>query len=83
MKLSDVSFGRLRRFLLDIGFNEVAQKPNWRLEHASSGTFFVFRPYKLREKVHMPDLIAVKSQLDWRGLVPADAFDGSLHKTPA
>jgi hypothetical protein len=31
----------------------------------------------------MPDLARIKSQLDWRGLVSADAFDDSLQKTSA
>jgi len=83
MKTSNVSFARLRRFLGDIGFTEVEQKPYWRFEHPSSNTVFIFRPYRLREKVNMPDLISVKSQLDWRGLVSADAFGDSLQKTPA
>ncbi len=82
-KLSTVSFGKLRRFLLDLGFIEVPDERGHRFEHRASGTILLFRPYKLREKVHMPDLIAMKSQLDWRGLVPADVFETSLHKTPA
>lgn len=82
-KTSTVSFGRLRRFLADLGFQEVDQKPYWRFEHPLSETVFVFRPYRMREKVNMPDLFVVKSQLDWRGLVPADGFEGALEKTPA
>lgn len=83
VKLSTVSLGRLRRFLLDLGFSEVPDEQGHRFEHPASGTILLFRSYKLREKVHMPDLIAMKSQLDWRGLLPADAFDASLQKTPA
>jgi len=83
MKTSKISFSRLRQFLAGLGFKEVEQKPYWRFEHAPSETIFIFRPYRLREKVNMPDLFIVKSQLDWRGLVAADAFDDSLQKTPA
>jgi hypothetical protein len=83
IKTSSISFGRLRRFLADLGFQEVEQKPYWRFEHGPSDTVFIFRPYRLREKVNMPDLFVVKSQLDWHGLVRADAFDDSLQKTSA
>ena len=82
-KTSQISYARLRRFLLDLGFTEVPHARGHRFEHPPSNTIFLFRPYKMREKVHMPDMFIVKSQLDWRGLVPADAFDDSLEKTPA
>ncbi len=83
IKTSQISFSRLRRFLLDLGFTEVPQKRGHRFAHQLSNTVFLFRPYKLRDKVHMPDLFIVKSQLDWHGLVAADAFDDSLQKTSA
>lgn len=83
IKLSPISFAQMRRFLLDLGFTEVSENHGRRFEHLPSNTIFLFRPYRLRDKVHMPDLVRIKSQLDWRGLVSADAFDDSLQKTPA
>ena len=83
IKLSQISFAQLRRFLLDLGFTEVPAKRGRRLEHRPSNTLLVFRPYRLREKIHMPDLVRIKSDLDWWGLVPADSFDDTLQKAPA
>ena len=83
VKLSQISFAQLRRFLLDLGFSEVPHKRGHRFEHGPSNTILLFRPYRLREKVHMPDMVRIKSELDWRGLVTGDAFDDSLQKTPA
>jgi hypothetical protein len=83
IKLSQISFAQLRRFLIDLGFSEVPDKRGHRLEHSSSNTILLFRPYRPRDKVHMPDLVRIKSQLDWRGLVSADAFDDSLQTTSA
>ena len=83
VKLSPISFVRLRRYLLDLGFREVLHKRGRRFEHPASNTILLFRPYRLREKVHMLDLMRIKSELDLRGLVSADAFDDSLLKTPA
>jgi hypothetical protein len=83
MKFSPVTFARLRRFLIDLGFQEVELKTARRFEHAPSNTIFLFRAYQPRDKVTMPDLIGIKTQLDWRGMLPADAFDDSLEKSPA
>lgn len=83
VKLSQVTFGQLRRYLLDLGFVEAPRQGGHRLEHLASNTVLDFRDYKLKEKVHMPDIARIKFDLDWRGLVSADAFDDSMQKTPA
>jgi hypothetical protein len=48
-----------------------------------AGTVFVFRPYSVSEHATAQDLAATRQHLDWRGLLPAGAFDDSLTKTPA
>jgi hypothetical protein len=89
MELSDVPFSSLRRFLVNLDFSErkLAAKghrpPGIILEHPPSDTIFIFRNYADNEKVHWPDLISVRKQLDYRGLLPADSFDSLLLKKPA
>lgn len=82
-KRSEVSFSQLRKFLADLSFTETKDIKFWRFEHAPSGAVFLFRPYRVNEKVTMPDLITTRSQLDWRGVMAADEFDTILMKKPA
>jgi hypothetical protein len=83
MKTSSIRFAQLRRMLLDLQFSETRCDAYWRFEHPASGTVFVFRPYSASEHVTAQDLAATRQHLDWRGLLPAGAFDDSLTKTPA
>jgi hypothetical protein len=83
MKPSSIRFTQLRHLLDDLGFSEVRQEAGWRFEHDPSETVFLFRPYRPGDPVYEHDLLLVRSQLDWRGLMPADQFDDSLKKTPA
>jgi hypothetical protein len=83
MKTSAIRFEQLRRFLLDLGFTEERHEGARRFEHAATETIFLFRPYRLTDQVYEHDLVTVRSQLDWRGLMAADAFGESLAKTPA
>ena len=83
MKRSTVRFGQLRQLLESMDFCAEKGAMGWRFEHAPSGTVFLFRPYRSADLVYMHDLFLVRSQLDWRGLMAADAFDSSLTKTPA
>ena len=83
MKTSAVSFAELRRLLVKLGFSETRKDAYWRFEHPESGAVLLFRPYSLDENVNMADLLGTRTQLDWRGLIPASTFDDSLTKTPA
>jgi hypothetical protein len=83
MKPSSIRFGQLRRVLDDMGFSDVRQDAGWRFEHGASETVFLFRPYRPADPVYEHDLVMVRSQLDWRGLMTPEAFDDSLKKTPA
>jgi hypothetical protein len=84
MQTSDLSFSHLRRFLLDLDFSErTGSSAQIIFEHRPSDTLFIFRPYDANEKVHWPDVISVRKQLDERGLLAADSFDQILRKTSA
>ena len=83
MKTSSVGFDQLRRLLLDLNFRESRRDDCWCFEHPESGTVFVFRPYALDDNVTVQDLAATRTHLEWRGLLPANAFDDFLTKTPA
>jgi hypothetical protein len=83
MKTSSVSFGQLRRLLLDLGFTENRSDASWRFEHRTSGTVFLFRPYSAIEHVSAQDLASTRTHLEWRGLLSGEVFDDSMTKTPA
>ncbi len=90
MLFSDLPFPALRKLLLDLGFEEraapassVIPVPSLAFRDAKSGAFFVFPAYGPRDKVSMADLVTVRSQLDWRGLLSKDAFDAALRKASA
>jgi hypothetical protein len=84
MPTGDRTFAALRRLLLDLGFVEkVVPASHVLLEHAPSGTVLVFRPYRPQEKVSLPDLVSVRTQLDERGLLAADALENLLRKASA
>jgi hypothetical protein len=51
--------------------------------HEESGCFFAFPLYGSQERVSNTDLLGVRSELDWRGLVSEEAFDAALRKAPA
>lgn len=83
VKRSNIRFSQLQTFLERLGFCGTRHKQGWRFEHGPSETIFVFRPYRRTERVFMPDLFGIRWQLDGRGLLPEQAFDESLTKTPA
>jgi len=83
LKKSSIRFAQLRHFLAAMGFVTVRDKAGWRCEHPGSQTLFLFRPYRSLDFLYETDLFLVRSQLDGRGLMPAEAFDDSLEKTPA
>jgi hypothetical protein len=83
MKTSSIPFAQLRRLLKDLQFEETRKAKGWRFDHPPSETVFLFRPYRLDEKVNVPDLVATRTQLDWRGLLSSEAFEDRLNKAPA
>ena len=83
MKTSQVRFAQLRSFLEELGFSAESDQKGWRFEQPSSQTLFLFRPYRLTDRVYEHDLFLVRSQLKGRGLTTEAAFDESLNKTPA
>jgi hypothetical protein len=81
---SDVPFAKLRALLLDLGFVEgVVEGKYLGFYHADSDTVFPFRMYCPQDKVSMADLVTVRKQLDWRGLLSREAFDAALRKASA
>jgi hypothetical protein len=90
MLLRDVPFAALRDLLLELGFAEQTVPksaetpvPGVAFHHAASDCFFVFRPYRPQDRVSLTDLVGVRSQLDWRGLLTEQAFDAALRKASA
>jgi predicted RNA binding protein YcfA (HicA-like mRNA interferase family) len=84
MRTSDLTFASLRSLLLELGFVEKSVPgSHFMFEHAPSDTVLVFRPYRPQEKVNLPDLASVRTHLDQRDLLRADAFDNLLRKASA
>jgi hypothetical protein len=81
---SDLPFAKLRALLLDLGFVEdVVDGKYLGFYHADSDTVFPFRMYRPQDRVSMVDLVTVRKQLDWRGLLREEAFDAALRKVSA
>jgi hypothetical protein len=84
MPVNDLPFAKLRQLLLDLGFTErVIDGKYLGFSHAASGWFFAFPMYRPEERVSNTDLLGVRSQLDWRGLLSEEAFDAALRKASA
>ncbi len=84
MLSSDLPFSRLRSVLLELGFVErMVDGKYLGFYHSVSDTLFVFRAYRPQDKVTLADLVSVRKQLDWRGLLNEEAFNASLCKVSA
>jgi hypothetical protein len=84
MTSSDLPFAQLRALLLELGFVEgVVDGKYLGFYHADSDTVFPFRMYRPQDTVSLADLVTVRQQLDWRGLLSAEAFDAALRKASA
>jgi hypothetical protein len=84
MSPNDLSFAKLRQLLLDLGFSErLIDGKYFGFTHAPSGCFFTFPMYRPHERVSTTDVVGVRSQLDWRGLLREHAFDAALRKASA
>ncbi len=67
---SDVPFARLRSALLELGFVErVIEGKYLGFYHEQTDTLFAFRMYQPEDKVSLTDLVTVRQQLGWRGLL--------------
>ena len=84
MLFSDLPFAKLKSVLVDLGFVErVIDGKYLGFYHAESDTLFTFRRYRPQDKVSLADLVTVRKQLDWRGLLSEEAFEASLAKVSA
>jgi len=84
MLFSELPFAKLRSLLLDLAFVERFIDGKYvGFFHAKSDTLFVFRMYRPQDKVSLADLVSVRNQLAWRGLLSEEAFDASLRKASA
>jgi hypothetical protein len=90
MSFSDVAFEALRQLLLDLGFVEkampktpVTHVPAIVFGHPASGAVFMFRAYRPRDRVSMMDLVGVRKDLDWRGLLDEEEFDAAMREASA
>jgi hypothetical protein len=84
MIFSELPFAKLQSVLLDLGFVErVIDGKYLGFYHAGSDTLFAFRMYRPQDKVSLADLVSVRKQLAWRGLLSEEAFDASLCKASA
>ncbi len=84
MRTSALPFAALRRLLLDLKFEE-RTLPSTHITylHKASDTLIVLRAYRPSDRVSVPDVIAVRSQLDTHGVLSEDAFDACLRKASA
>ena len=82
VKNSKVAFADLRELLLELGFSETREKTRVIYRHPVGGTLLI-RPYKGSEKVKLTDMLVVRQQLDYNGMVASDDLDRRLQKMPA
>ena len=80
---SSVTFGELRQLLVDLGFRASKRGKFWFFQHLPSETTFLFRPYRVRERVTLRDVNSTRFHLEWRGLLAPEAFDDLLKKATA
>ncbi len=84
MMFSDIPFTKVRALLLGLRFVErVVEGKYLGFYHAGTDALFAFRMYRPHDMVGMVDLNDVRKDLDWRGLLIEEAFDGALRKASA
>lgn len=74
-----IAFGELRRFLMDLAFEEKRTPSALVFQHPEEG-LLVFRLYRADEPVDTGDLVSTRKFLDFRGLLDAKEFDGFLRQ---
>jgi hypothetical protein len=82
VKNSSIAFADLRDLLLELGFSETREKTRVIYRHPVGGTFLI-RPYKDKDKVKLTDMLVVREQLDYNGIIAPDDLDRRLQKMPA
>lgn len=80
---STITFAELRQLLVDLGFRVSKRGKGWFFEHPPSETWFVFRPYRVNERITLRDVNSTRFHLDWRGLLAPEAFDERFKKATA
>ncbi len=84
MNFSDIPFAKVRALLLGLGFVErVVEGKYLGFYHPGKDALFAFRMYRPQDMVSLVDLTDVRKDLDWRGLLSAEAFDATLRKASA
>jgi hypothetical protein len=84
MGFSDLPVDKLRMLLLDLEFVERTIEDRYLgFYHAKSDTLFTFRKYRPQDNVSLADIVTVRKQLDWHGLLNEESFDASLSKASA
>jgi hypothetical protein len=78
-----ISYGQLRKVLLEMGFRETRRDNGIALKHAKSGTVFLFRPYGPRDRIQPAEIFLVTQELDARGLLEPESFEALLTRAPA
>lgn len=82
VKNSKVAFADLRDLLLELGFRETREKTRLIYRHPVGGTVLI-RPYKAKDKVKLTDMLVVRQQLDYNGVLASDDLDRRLETMPA
>jgi hypothetical protein len=82
VKNSKVAFADLREVLLELGFAETREKDRLVYRHPAAGTLLL-RPYKVKDKVKLTDMLVVRQQLDYNGMIASDELSRRLEQMPA
>jgi len=78
-----ITYGQLRRVLLDMGFQEIRRDDGVALKHAKSGSLFLFRPYQETDPLQPAEVFLVTQELDARSLLEPESFEALLSRAPA
>ena len=76
------SIADLCELLLELGFSETREKIRLIYRHPFGGTVLI-RPYKGKDKVKLTDMLVLRQQLDYNGVLASEELDRRLRKMPA
>jgi hypothetical protein len=81
MALIQTTFGTLRQVLLELGL-QIEETPGstCRIDHPDSGLIFLMRPHADEELVWHANIAAIGYQLDARGVIEREDFEGLLRQ---
>jgi hypothetical protein len=83
MKMTDITFDELRELLVDLSCSETKEKNRISFAHPALGTFLLFRPHRPKELVSARDMLVVRRQLVYNGLIEESELDAFLQKASA